>query len=202
VDSLFPVLALLEGRCVAEAVQRIARDEIARLDEILERMERQAAAGDTAAFDVTTDEFHQALHAIAGNPWLEKVTAELRSFLRLARCQSHFADARLMQTLAEHRTLLRSIDRGDGDSAEQMMSHHLFAQQRAWRQWLAASNLSPGSAAPAVRAAIDELPGVGSGVGPATGSSAQPAVPAVPMTHGASRISAVTITSDSESIGV
>ena len=52
------------------------------------------------------------------------------------------------------------------------------------------------------RAAIDELPGVGSGVGPATGSSAQPAVPAVPMTHGASRISAVTITSDSESIGV
>jgi hypothetical protein len=202
VDSLFPVLALLEGRCVAEAVQHIQRAEVVRLDEILERMERHATAGETAAFDIATDEFHQALHAIAGNPWLEKVTAELRSFLRLARCQSHFADARLKQTLAEHRTLLRSIDRGDGDSAEQVMSHHLFAQQRVWRQWLAASNLPAGSAAPAVRTAIDELPGVGSGVGPATGGGAQPAVPAITMTHGASRIPAVTITSDSESIGV
>ncbi|MET0507189.1 MAG: GntR family transcriptional regulator [Burkholderiaceae bacterium] len=200
VDSLFPVLALLEGRCVAEAVQRIERAEVARLDGIQQRMERHAAAGDAVAFDAATDEFHQALHAVAGNPWLEKVTGELRSFLRLARGQSHFADGRLLQTLAEHRTLLRSIDRGDGDGAEQVMNHHLFAQQRAWRQWLAASNLHPESATPGGRAAADEFTGA-SNAAPVTGGGAQHSVP-VAMTTGASRVPAATITSDSESIGV
>lgn len=135
VDSLFPVLAMLEGRCAAEAIRRITPDEITSLDEIQRQMEGHAAAGQLDAFHADTDQFHQLLLTIAGNPWLAKVTSDLRSFLRLARSQSRFCDARVPAALAEYRTLMRSIDRRDGDSAEQIMNHHLIAQQRAWRQW-------------------------------------------------------------------
>lgn len=138
-DSLFPVLAMLEGRCAAEAVRRQSPADVRRLDAVQQKMEQHAAAGDTQAFHQATDQFHQMLHALAGNPWLQKVTTDLRCFLRLARGQSRHPDNRIMQSLAEHRTLMRNIERGDADSAEQVMNHHLFAQQRAWRQIQAAA---------------------------------------------------------------
>jgi DNA-binding GntR family transcriptional regulator len=180
VDSLFPVLALLEGRSAAEAVRRIEPTEIGRLDSIQQRMERHAASGEPRAFDAATDEFHQALIEVTGNPWLEKVTGELRNFLRLARSQSHFSDGRLMQTLAEHRTLMRNIDRRDADSAEQVMNHHLLAQQRAWRQWLANQRAAAGEAQPA------------------STTSATAATPAT----AAARVPTTSVPSDSESVGV
>lgn len=135
VDSLFPVLAMLEGRGAAEAIRRLTPAEVASLDEIQQRMERHATEGNLDAFHADTDQFHQLLLTIAGNPWLTRVTSDLRNFLRLARSQTRFCDARVLPSLAEHRTLMRSIDRRDGDSAEQIMNHHLMGQQRAWRQW-------------------------------------------------------------------
>ena len=135
VDSLFPVLAMLEGRAAAEAIRRLTPAEVASLDEIQQRMEKHATEGRLDAFHADTDQFHQLLLTIAGNPWLTRVTSDLRNFLRLARSQTRFCDARMLPSLAEHRTLMRSIDRRDSDSVEQIMNHHLMAQQRAWRQW-------------------------------------------------------------------
>ncbi len=132
-ESLVPVLAMLEGRCVAEAVRRQTQADVRRLDAVQQKMEQHVQGGDVQAFHQATDQFHQMLHSLAGNPWLMKVTTDLRSFLRLARGQSRQPDNRLMQSLAEHRTLMRNIERGDADAAEQVMHHHLFAQLRAWK---------------------------------------------------------------------
>ncbi|MGE0313868.1 MAG: GntR family transcriptional regulator [Lautropia sp.] len=132
-ESLVPVLAMLEGRCVAEAVRRQTPADVRRLDAVQQKMELHVQAGDVQAFHQATDQFHQMLHSLAGNAWLMKITTDLRSFLRLARGQSRHPDNRLMQSLAEHRTLMRNIERGDADAAEQVMHHHLFAQLRAWK---------------------------------------------------------------------
>ena len=133
-ESLIPVLAMLEGRCVAEAVRRQTQADVRRLDAVQQKMEQFVQVGDVAAFHQTTDQFHQMLHSLAGNSWLMKVTTDLRSFLRLARGQSRHPENRLMQSLAEHRTLMRNIERGDAEAAEQVMHHHLHAQLRAWKQ--------------------------------------------------------------------
>ena len=198
VDSLFPVLAMLEGRCAAEAIRRIAGTDVAALDAIQQRMEKHAQAGDHAGFNADTDQFHQLLVTIAGNPWLAKVTTDLRSFLRLARSQTRFCDSRLLQALAEHRTLMRSIDRRDCDSAEQIMNHHLLAQQRAWRQWQASAQrpageqLTLGDNAVAVAAAAAVASSVALGApAPTLSQSPAPAGERQPQ-----------IRSDSESIGV
>ena len=188
VDSLFPVLAMLEGRCAAEAIRHVSQADVSALDEIQQRMETHAQAGDVDGFNADTDQFHQLLLTIAGNPWLAKVTADLRSFLRLARSQTRFCESRLRQALAEHRTLMRSIDRRDGDSAEQIMNHHLLAQQRAWRQWQASAQRPAGEQPKLDEGPVDAIP-----------SAATVPVAALP---GATLEAAVQAPSDSESIGV
>jgi DNA-binding GntR family transcriptional regulator len=137
VDSLFPVLAMLEARCAAEAVRRQSASDVRRLDAIHQKMEMHVAAGDTQAYHRSADQLHQQLHMIAGNPWLLRATSDLRRFLRLTRGMIQESGGRLLQSLAEHRTLMKTIARGDADSAEQVMHHHLLAQQKAWRTALA-----------------------------------------------------------------
>jgi DNA-binding GntR family transcriptional regulator len=137
VDSLFPVLALLEARCTAEAVRRQTAGDVRRLSAIHQRMETHVAGGEVEPYHQATDELHHQLHLVAGNPWLLRATSDLRRFLRLARGMTQHSDARLLHSLAEHRTLMRAIARGDAESAEQVMHHHLLAQQKAWRLALA-----------------------------------------------------------------
>ena len=154
VDSLFPVLALLESRCAAEAVRRQTATDVRRLEAIHQKMEDHVAAGDIDAYHHATDQLHHMLHTIAANPWLLRATSDLRRFLRLARGMSQQSDNRLLHSLAEHRTLMKTIARGDADSAEQVMHHHLLAQQKAWR----AAYLNPQRETGAV-AADPGLPG-------------------------------------------
>jgi DNA-binding GntR family transcriptional regulator len=145
VDSLFPVLAMLEARCAAEAVRRLGVSDLRRLDVLHQKMERHVADGDAAAYHRAADELHALLHQATGNPWLQRATADLRRFLRLARGMSRQGEARLLQSLAEHRTLMKAVSRGDAEGAEQIMHHHLLAQQKAWRAARAAGTGAEGA---------------------------------------------------------
>jgi DNA-binding GntR family transcriptional regulator len=124
---------MLEGRCAAEAVRRQTTTDLRKLNAIHQKMEEHVAAGDGEAYHRATDQLHEKLHAMAANPWLLRATTDLRRFLRLARGMSRQPDGRLLHSLAEHRTLMKTITRGDAESAEQVMHHHLLAQQKNWR---------------------------------------------------------------------
>jgi DNA-binding GntR family transcriptional regulator len=174
VDALFPVLALLEARGAGEAVRRQTAADARRLEAVHQRMEEHVAAGDCEAYHQATDELHQLLHTIAGNPWLLRATADLRRFLRLARSMARNPDARVLQSLAEHRTLMKTIARGDADSAEQVMHHHLLAQQKAWRAELLQASQSQARGATEAR---QEQPAPAA-TQHADGSLVQPSTPA------------------------
>lgn len=133
VDSLFPVLAMLEGRCAAEAVRRLNAGDLRKLNAIHQRMEEHVASGEVEGYHQATDQLHELLHTVAANPWLLRAATDLRRFLRLARSMSRPTDTRVLHSLAEHRTLMKTIARGDAESAEQIMHHHLMAQQKVWR---------------------------------------------------------------------
>ncbi len=158
VDSLFPVLALLEARCAGEAVRRQTPADVRRLESIHQKMEAHVAAADTEAYHRATDDLHHLLHTIAGNPWLLRATSDLRRFLRLARGMTQHSDGRLLHSLAEHRTLMKNIARGDADSAEQVMQHHLLAQQKAWRTAIANQQRQAAAAAIPAEATVVAAP--------------------------------------------
>ncbi|MDO4904063.1 MAG: GntR family transcriptional regulator [Lautropia sp.] len=133
VDTFFPVLGMLQSRCTAEAVRRQTAEDIAALD--LYNSQIESAVGNNRIDDYhrAVDRFHERLQHMAANPWLVRSIIDLRRFLQLIRNMMPPSEARLRQSMAEYRTLMKAIHRKDADAAEQIVSLQVTAQQRAWR---------------------------------------------------------------------
>ena len=82
-DEIFPVMALLEGRCAFDAVRKAKPHDLKRLDDIHARLEKYAAAGDIERYYEQNYTFHEAVQKLAGNLWLQKTVGDLRKFLKL-----------------------------------------------------------------------------------------------------------------------
>lgn len=130
-DEIFPVMALLEGRCAREATVKATAADCQRLAVIHAELERHAAANDADRFFETNQEFHQALQELAGNRWLTQLIEETRKFIKLTRRDSLNLDGRLKQSLAEHRNILAAVRRHDADEAGRLMHDHLLSGRAA-----------------------------------------------------------------------
>ena len=130
-DDLFPLIALLEGRCAADAVKRAKPAEINELKVIHERLEAAARDGRMDAFFEANQEFHRRIQELANNRWLLSVIQDLRKVLKLSRMHSLSLDGRLQQSLDEHRGILAAIEAGDAAKAEKLMHDHLLSGREA-----------------------------------------------------------------------
>jgi DNA-binding GntR family transcriptional regulator len=129
-DDIFPVLALLEGRCAHEAAERARPEDLRRLEALHDTLEKYAKAKNLDRFFETNQEFHRAVMELAGNRWLTQVIQDLRKVLRLTRHHSLLARGRVQESLAEHRAILAAIRTRDAERAGKLMRAHL-AQGRA-----------------------------------------------------------------------
>jgi DNA-binding GntR family transcriptional regulator len=141
--DLFPVMAMLEGRCAFEAAAKATPADLLSLRQLHEQLELAAAAGDIDAYYKVNHQFHSLVQALAANRWLERVTSDLRKFLRLMRGRQLKSPGRLAASLAEHRRLMAALAAGDAASAEREMQAHLLAQLAALQAMTATS---PGEA--------------------------------------------------------
>lgn len=133
-DDIFPVIALLEGRCAFEAAQQASDADIAALDILHTRLQDSAAQGRIQDYYAANHAIHEAIIAIAGNKWLAQVVGDLRKILKLARLQQLNAAGRLAQSLAEHMSIFAALKARDADGAEAAMRTHLTRQREALRQ--------------------------------------------------------------------
>ena len=77
-DEIFPVMALLEGRCAHEATRKATEDDLKLLADIHADLERHAAANDADHFFEANQQFHDTLQELAGNRWLGQLIEETR----------------------------------------------------------------------------------------------------------------------------
>jgi DNA-binding GntR family transcriptional regulator len=130
-DALFPVMALLEGRCAYEAVLKASDGELQELKRLHDELEHQAAAHDLDGYYSANHVFHSRVQALAANRWLDRATNDLRRFLRLLRGRQLNLEGRIEESIAEHRALIAAIERRDAKRAEKLMHDHLMAQLAA-----------------------------------------------------------------------
>jgi DNA-binding GntR family transcriptional regulator len=130
-DEIFPVMALLEGRCAREATVKATAADLQQLAGIHAELERHAAVNDADRFFETNQEFHQALQDLAGNRWLRQLIEETRKFIKLTRRDSLNLDGRLKQSLAEHRGILAAVRHRNPDEADRLMRDHLLSGRAA-----------------------------------------------------------------------
>ena len=146
-DEIFPLMALLEGRCAYEAARNAGKADLKRLEGLHGQLERCAEAGEIDAYYATNALIHQALQDLAGNRWLSGAIDDLRKVLRLSRQRSLHLPGRLQESLREHLAVFAAVKARDADEAERVMRLHLLNQRAALARLGPDERLAPRRAA-------------------------------------------------------
>ncbi|WP_066704569.1 GntR family transcriptional regulator [Curvibacter delicatus] len=133
-DEIFPVIALLEGRCAFEAACNASDADLAVLETLHQKLQAHAAAKRIVDYYQTNFAIHEAIITLADNRWLAQVIADLRKILKLARLQQLHAPGRLAQSLSEHLAVFAALKARDSEGAEAAMRTHLTRQREALRE--------------------------------------------------------------------
>ena len=133
-DALFPVMALLEGRCAFEAATKASDEDLHQLRRLHDELERHAAAQDIDGYYRANHSFHSFVQKLADNRWLDRVTSDLRRFMRLMRGRQLSLQGRILASINEHRVLIDAFEQRDAARAERAMHEHLMAQLAALKK--------------------------------------------------------------------
>ena len=133
-DEIFPVIALLEGRCAYEAAGNATDADLDALEQLHARLQRSASAKRFTEYYEANYAIHEAIIVLSNNRWLAQVTGDLRKIVRLARMQQLRAPGRLEQSLSEHMTVYAALKARDAEGAEAAMRTHLTRQRVALRE--------------------------------------------------------------------
>jgi DNA-binding GntR family transcriptional regulator len=84
-DEIFPLMAMLEGRCALEATEAGAARADRPLETIHRQLQRFAASHQVERFFEANQEFHFRIQEMSENRWLRQVIQDLRKVLKLTR---------------------------------------------------------------------------------------------------------------------
>ena len=133
-DEIFPVIALLEGRCAFEAARNATDADLQALEALHDRLNRHAKARRINDYYDANFAIHEAIITLANNRWLAQVIGDLRKIVKLARLQQLHAPGRLEQSLSEHMAVFAALKARDAEGAEAAMRTHLTRQRAALRE--------------------------------------------------------------------
>lgn len=118
----------LMGRLIAD---RVTDAQIAHLSDLVDKMDRAAAARDLESYYPTNLEFHNALLSYASNRRLERLYKSLIKELHLFRRRGLLQSGSMRISNEEHRQIVEAISARDPIAAgASMKSHVLAAKQR------------------------------------------------------------------------
>ncbi|MEO7548198.1 MAG: GntR family transcriptional regulator [Ramlibacter sp.] len=132
-DEIFPVIALLEGRCAYEAARNATDAELLALEALHDKLARHGKARRINEYYAANFAIHEAIITLANNRWLASVITDLRRIVKLARLQQLHAPGRLAQSLSEHLAVFAALKARDAEGAEAAMRTHLTRQREALR---------------------------------------------------------------------
>lgn len=157
-DEIFPLMALLEGRCAFEAARNVTQADLDALEGLHAELARYAQAVDIDAYYETNYQIHEAIQRLAGNRWLSGVVSDLRKVLRLSRHKSLKLPGRIHESCAEHLSVFSALKAHDPEGAEALMKTHVLRQRGALRTLDHAEQVQAGVGADAApTAAIIDL---------------------------------------------
>ncbi|CAM3498496.1 GntR family transcriptional regulator [Bordetella sputigena] len=127
-DDIFPLMAMLEGRCAYEAARKAGPEDVHRLAALHDTLRDHAAAGRIDAYYEANYVIHEAIQALADNRWLSDTIGNLRKVLSLSRHKSLTLPGRIGESCAEHMAIFAAIRDRDPERAEAVARKHLLRQ--------------------------------------------------------------------------
>lgn len=153
-EQIFPLMAMLEGRCAYEAALKASDADLRALAPWHRDLQAHAEAGRIDAYYETNARIHEAVQGLANNRWLSDMVGGLRQVLSLFRHKSLVLPGRIRESCAEHLAIYAALQARDPESAEMLARKHLLRQLDALRTL---AGQDAGSAAPG-RTELDPSP--------------------------------------------
>jgi GntR family transcriptional repressor for pyruvate dehydrogenase complex len=123
VGELLDFRKMLEPPLAARAATHASPEELAEMEEILQRQEAKLSRGEVAIAEDA--EFHYTIALASGNSVVLKVLDILMDLLRDTRERSLQLKGRPQKSLAGHRRILAAIKRHDAEAAKAAMRRHI-----------------------------------------------------------------------------
>ncbi|HLU19811.1 MAG TPA: GntR family transcriptional regulator [Pusillimonas sp.] len=133
-EDIFPLMAMLEGRCAFEAASKVTEADLARLEPLHSELRRYAMQGDVDQYYAANVRIHTAIQDLAANRWLSDLINNLRQVLSLFRHRSLKHPGRIDQSYQEHAAIFEAIKARDPVRAEAVTRTHLMNQLDALRK--------------------------------------------------------------------
>lgn len=127
-DDIFPLMAMLEGRCAFEAARKVNDDDLARLEPLHQQLQAHASGGDIDQYYTTNALIHVAVQSLADNRWLSDLIDGLRKVLNLSRHKSLASPGRIQESCAEHLAIFAALKARDPEGAEVLTRKHVMRQ--------------------------------------------------------------------------
>ncbi|HXF82574.1 MAG TPA: GntR family transcriptional regulator, partial [bacterium] len=134
--QLYETRAALEGQATALFTARATEAAVERLRAQIAEAERALARRQPAAVLSANNAFHDEIAAGCGNALLQTLIANLRDRIVLLRVESLSYPGRRSRSIAEHKTIVRLIERGDAAGARAAVEEHIMHAWRAARAQL------------------------------------------------------------------
>ncbi len=123
VGELLDFRKMIEPPLASRAATHASPEEIAEMDEILQRQDVKLSQGEIAIDEDA--EFHYSIALASGNTVVLKVIDILMDLLRDTRERSLQVPGRQQKSLAGHRRILGAIKRRDAEAAKSAMRRHI-----------------------------------------------------------------------------
>ena len=121
--ELFEMRQLLESQLAYLAAERATPENMAKMEKILNRQEKQIANGETG-LDSDSD-FHHALAEAANNRILFHIINTNIDFFAESRESCLLGEERAKKSLPHHKKIFSAIKKGDGELAAEAMREHI-----------------------------------------------------------------------------
>jgi DNA-binding GntR family transcriptional regulator len=125
--ELFELREMLESRATRQAAANLTKDDLAYLDQLLDKSEAAVQRGDLHRFLEIEIKFHTFLVQHAQNRHLAEMMGSLRDLTYRERIISLESIDNVRASLAEHRKVVEALHAADAALAARLMSEHICA---------------------------------------------------------------------------
>jgi DNA-binding GntR family transcriptional regulator len=133
-EEIFPVIALLEGRCAFEAARNVSDVDLSTPNSLQAQLKAYAKVQRVNDYYATNLNRHEAIITLANPRWLAQAIADLYKILNWSRFQPLCAPGRLAQSLSERSAIYAALRVRDSVGVEAAMRPHRMHQRVALRK--------------------------------------------------------------------
>lgn len=124
-EDIYAIRKLIEGQIISWAIDRITKEELNKLYEIVELMEFYTKKQESESLVRLDTNFHKTIYDACKSKHLNRMFTILHSNMQLMREQSLKKPNRAEQSLLEHKMIVEAIEKKDKDLAVKLMLKHV-----------------------------------------------------------------------------